>query len=131
VSPSLVCINLPQLKWIQPTSHISAAPVCTLAISTATALHGATAGLPDFFRSSWQNPDKNGQNGCFLKTLWPKSQDVLTMVISIYIGVSNCSEAVHFLPKKCGFAKEASFHPKTAIFAVNLKLPVTTFLHLS
>jgi len=74
---------------------------------------------------------KNGQNGCFLKTLRPKPQNVLTMVISIFIGVSDCSEAVYFLPKKCGFAKEASFYPKTAIFAVNLKLPVTTFLHLS
>jgi len=74
---------------------------------------------------------KNGQNGCFLKTLRPKSQNVLTMVISIFIGVSDCSEAVYFLPKKCGFAKEASFYPKTAIFTVNLKLPVTTFLHLS
>jgi len=52
------------------------------------------------------------QNGCFLKTLWPKSQNILTMVISIFIGVSNCSEAVYFVPKKCGFAKEASFYPK-------------------
>jgi len=34
-----------------------------------------------------------------------------------------------FFAKKCGFAKEASFYPKTAIFAVNLKLPVTTCLH--
>jgi len=33
--------------------------------------------------------------------------------------------------KKCGFAKEASFYPKTTISAVNLKLPVTTCLHLS
>jgi len=74
---------------------------------------------------------KNGHNGCFLKTLWPKSQDVLTMVISMFIGVSNRSEAVYFLPKKCGFAKEASFYPKIAISAVNSKLPVTTCLYLS
>jgi len=53
------------------------------------------------------------------------------MVISILIGVFNCSEAVYFLPKKCGFAKETSSYPKTAIFAVNLKLPVTTCLYLS
>jgi len=26
------------------------------------------------------------------------------------------------LPKKCGFAKEASFYTKTAISAVNLKM---------
>ena len=24
---------------------------------------------------------KNGQNGCFLKTLWPKSKNVLSMVL--------------------------------------------------
>jgi len=29
------------------------------------------------------------------------------------------------------FAKEACFYPKTAISAVNLKLPVTTCLYLS
>jgi len=39
---------------------------------------------------------KNGQNGCFLKKLWPKSQNVFTMVISIFIGVSNCSEGSIF-----------------------------------
>jgi len=33
-------------------------------------------------------------------------------------------KAVYSLPEKCGFAKEASFYPKTAISAVNLKLPV-------
>jgi len=33
--------------------------------------------------------------------------------------------------QNCGFAKEASFYPKTAIFAVNLKLPVTTCFYLS
>jgi len=35
---------------------------------------------------------------------------------------------VYFLPKKCGSAKEASFYPKTAISAVNVKLPVATEL---
>jgi len=35
-------------------------------------------------------------------------------------------KTVFFLPKKCGFAKEASFYTKIAISAVNLKLPVTT-----
>jgi len=33
--------------------------------------------------------------------------------------------------KKCGFAKEAIFYLKTAISAVNLKLPVTTCLYWS
>jgi len=64
---------------------------------------------------------KNGQNGCFLKTLWPKSQNFLIMVISIFIVSQIVRKAVYFLPKKCGFSKEASFFPKTAIFAVNLK----------
>jgi len=53
------------------------------------------------------------------------------MVISTFIGVSNCLEDSIFLPKKCGFAKEASFYLKTAIPAVNLKLPVTTCFSLS
>jgi len=40
-------------------------------------------------------------------------------------------KAVYFLPKKCGFAKEASFYPKIAISGLNLKFPVTTCLCLS
>ena len=28
-------------------------------------------GLPDFFLAYGQNPEKNDQNGCFLKKLWP------------------------------------------------------------
>jgi len=48
---------------------------------------------------------KNGQNGCFLKKLWPKSQYVSTMAISIFMTVSNCSEGSIFFAKKCGFAK--------------------------
>jgi len=52
------------------------------------------------------------------------------MVISIFIGVSNCLEDSMsiFFAKKCGFAKEASFYLQTAISAVNLKLLVTTEL---
>jgi len=46
------------------------------------------------------------------------------MVISIFIGLSNCSEGSIFLLIKCGFAKGASFYPKTAISSVNFKLPV-------
>jgi len=53
------------------------------------------------------------------------------MVISICIGVSNSSEGSIFFVKKCGFAEEASFRPKTAISAVSLKLPATTSLYSS
>jgi len=56
---------------------------------------------------------KDGQNGCFLKKLWPKSQTVLTMAISIFIGISNCLEGSIFFAKRCGFAKEAIFYLKT------------------
>ena len=66
---------------------------------------------------------KNGQNSWFLKKLWPKSQIFLTMIIYIFIGVSNCLESSIFFAKKCGFAKEAiSFYPKTAISADKLKI---------
>jgi len=40
-------------------------------------------------------------------------------------------KAVYFSPKKCSIAKEASLDAKTAISAVNLKLPVATCLYLS
>jgi len=58
-----------------------------------------------------------------------KIKNVLTMVISMFTGVLNCLEDSRpiFFAKKCGFAKETSFYLKTAISAVNLKLPVTTF----
>ena len=47
----------------------------------------------------------------------------------MFIGVLNCLEDSRpiFFAKKCGFSKETSFYLKTAISAVNLKLPVTTF----
>jgi len=47
----------------------------------------------------------------------------------MFTGVLNCLEDSRpiFFAKKCGFAKETSFYLKTAISAVNLKLPVTTF----
>jgi len=50
------------------------------------------------------------------------------MIISIFIGASNCSEA-YFLQKKIGFAKEQNFKPKTAISAINLNLNVTTCVY--
>jgi len=43
---------------------------------------------------------KNGQNSCFLKTLWPKSQNVLTMIISMFIGVSNCFRRQYIFCRK-------------------------------
>ena len=70
-------------------------------------------------------------NGCFLKKLWPKSQNALTMIISIFIDVSNCSEDSVFFAKKCGIAMAPTFYPKTSTSAVNLKLPVTTCLYSS
>jgi len=94
-------------------------------------LRGANQDCQIFFLAYGQNPDRNGQNGCLLKKLWPKSKYVLTMVISIFIDVSNCLEVSIFFAKKCGFAKEANLYLKTAISAVNLKLPVTTCLYLS
>jgi len=68
-------------------------------------------GLPDFFVAYGQNPDKNGQNGCFLKKLWPKPQNVSTIVISILIGVSNCLEDSIFFAKKMWFCQISKFLP--------------------
>jgi len=39
-------------------------------------------GCQIFFADYGQKPDKNSQNDSFLKKLWPKSQSVLTMIIS-------------------------------------------------
>jgi len=52
---------------------------------------------------------KKGQNGCFFKKLWPKSQNVLTMVISMFIGVSNYSEGSTFFAKKMWFCQRNKF----------------------
>ena len=64
---------------------------------------------------------KNGQNCCFLKTLSPKLQNGLPMVIYTMIEVSKCLEGRIFFAKKSGFVIDASFDPKTAISAMNLK----------
>jgi len=37
--------------------------------------------------------------------------------------------SIIFFAKKCGFAKESNFYLKTAISAVNLKLPATSSLY--
>jgi len=42
---------------------------------------------------------KNGQNGCLFLKLWPKSQNVLTMIISSKVS-QIVRKAVYFLPKK-------------------------------
>ena len=55
----------------------------------------------------------------------------LWLVIYIIIKDSQGLESSIFFPKKSGFAKEASFNPKTAILAMNFKLLVTTSLSLS
>ena len=79
-------------------------------------------GCQIIFAAYGQNPDKNGQNGCFQKKLQPKSQKFLTIVISVFIGVSICSEISIFFAEKCGFAKEASFYPKNNNFWRKLKI---------
>jgi len=73
-----------------------------------------------------------GQNDCFLKKLWPKSQNILTMVVSTFIGVSNCSEGSRpiVFAKNMSFCQRSKFYPKTAILAGKLKLLVTTCLYL-
>jgi len=65
-----------------------------------------------------------------LEKVMAKITKFLIMVISIFIGVSNCSEGSIFLPVKCGFAKGASFYSKTVISSVNFKLPVV-FIYLN
>jgi len=52
---------------------------------------------------------KNGQNGCFLKTLWPKLQNVLTMLISIFMEFSNGSEGSIFFAEKIWFSQRSKF----------------------
>jgi len=56
-----------------------------------------------------QNPDKNGQNGCFLKMLWPKLQNVLTMLIYIFMGFSNFSEDGIFFAEKILLCQRSKF----------------------
>ena len=58
-----------------------------------------------------QNPDKNGQHGCVLKKLRQKLQNVLTMVISIFIRVSNCLEGSIFFAEKMWFRQRSKFYP--------------------
>ena len=61
-----------------------------------------------FFTAYGQNFVKKWQKCSFLKKLQPKQQNLLTTVISIFIGVLNCSESstLYFLP-------EESFYPIT------------------
>jgi len=66
-----------------------------------------------------KNLIKNGQNSCFLKTSWPKSQIFKLWLFPWYSLVSQIvCKAVYFCRKKCSFAKEASFYPKTTISAI-------------
>jgi len=53
--------------------------------------------------------------------LLSKSQNVLTMVISIFIGVSNRSEAVYFSPKMW-FCQRSKFLPWNSNFYRKLKI---------
>jgi len=52
---------------------------------------------------------KNYQNSCFLKTLWPKLHNVLTMLISIFMGFSNFSEDSIFFAEKNWFCQRRKF----------------------
>jgi len=52
---------------------------------------------------------KNGQNGCFLKTLWPKLENVLTTLISIFMGFSNFAEDSIFFAEKIWFCQRSKF----------------------
>jgi len=84
--------------------------------------------LPDLFVAYGQNPDKK----------WPKwlfFEKVMAKITKFFYGnlhVHRCLKLFgrqYIFCQKCGFAKEASFYFKTAISAVNLKLPVTTCLY--
>jgi len=77
-----------------------------------------------------QNPDKK----------WPKLLffEKVMAEITICFNYNNfhihrCLKLVErqyiFCRKKCDFAKEASFCPKTAISAINLRLPVFNYLN--
>ena len=61
----------------------------------------------------------------FLKKLWPKPQNVLTMVILIFIGVSNCLEGnIYLLPKNVVLPKMQVFTLKQQFL---LKLKITCY----
>jgi len=64
-----------------------------------------STGLPDVFFAAY------GQNGCFLKKLWPKSQNALTMAISIFTGVSNCLKGSMLFCQKMWFCQRSKFFP--------------------
>ena len=67
------------------------------------------------------------------ESVMAKITKCLTMVIYTAIGIidQKCLGIVFgiALAENYGFAKEASFDPKTAISAMNLKLHVATCLH--
>jgi len=71
-------------------------------------------GLPDVFCCFMAKTlTKNGQNCCFLKKLWPKIQNAITMVIYIIIIRDlKYSQGSILLLKISGFTKEASFNTK-------------------
>jgi len=52
---------------------------------------------------------KNDQNGCFLKMLWPKLQNVLTMLLSIFMGFSNFSKDSIIFAEKIWFCQRRKF----------------------
>jgi len=66
---------------------------------------------------------KNGQNMLFLKNVWFKINNVLTLVIYIIMeGAQYVWNAEYFFPKNSGFATEANFDSITEIPAIAMIL---------
>jgi len=78
-------------------------------------------GCQIFFIAYGQNPDKNGQNGCFLKKVMAK------ITKSFNYGnfhIHRCLKlfgSQYIFCQKTWFCQRSKFYPKTAIFAVNIK----------
>jgi len=70
-------------------------------------------GCQIFFIAYGQNLDKKWPKWLFLKKLWPKSQNVLslTIVIPIFTGVSKYSEGSIFFAQKMWFCQRSKFLP--------------------
>jgi len=81
--------------------------------------HTTCQGSQIFFVAYGRSPDKKWPKWLFFEKAMAKITFSL-LVISIFIGVSNCLENSIFFAKKCGLSKKASFYLKTKNSAVNL-----------
>jgi len=87
-----------RVKILAP--EVALVPLCTV------------ARLPDFFCSFMAKfLIKNHQNCCFLENLWPKSQNVLTMAISIFIEVTQIVWKAVYICQKMWFCQISNFLP--------------------